>query len=545
MIDRIIPKAYNPLDDIQIDLGTDIPLHEYVKKAIQDIEVINVIKLHPTHENQARPFIHVCNWKWNPHPMADDIKVRRRETGTKLATKSITDTRLGILEFDIYCGARDKNKRIVTEVVHNKIYVPIADENGRYLIEHLYYAEYQLVDKLLYPSGKNSITLKSLLPIVIAYEEATEKSINDYVVTSKLGMVKIFKTMEPIISCFMHVPCVLAYLGVHPILQFCDQVGTDTDRFEYFQPIENRSIYIKAYRKGLEKFDYVRSILVMMMAIIRKYDPPSMEEVDDCKWWVYQQSIAEGMLEHRGACHETHVARMLDTISAQVLPIPEIDKRNMIALLRYVLMTEFDDVDIYSYANKRLRLNEVISTIVTAKVSEKLKKLFGFGALLTMKDMLPFLKFQPEIILKEFHKLETHHVIDFDNDLDYPESCRYTKKGPNSLGRLDKHKIKRTHRQLHPSVIGMIDVLQTSKDVGQSGMLSPWSDVSAILNSDINKYPNIKYELYDFIRQEFPNPCVVFNVDNIEDYNATLDKLTLMAYMDLDYRIGDKDETVG
>lgn len=545
MIDHIIPNAANPLDDVRIDLGTDRPLHEYVMKAIQDIEVINVIGLHPTNESQDPPFIHVCNWKWNPHPMSEDIKVRRRETGTKLATKTIADTRLGILEFDIFCGARDKNKRIVTEVVHNKIYVPIADENGRYLIEHLYYAEYQLVDKLLYPSGRNSITLKSLLPIVIAYEEAIEHSIDGYVVSSKSGMVKIFKTMEPIISCFMHVPCVLAYLGVHPILQFCDRVHNDKDQWEYFQPIENKDIYIKAYRKGLEKFDYVRSILVMVMAIIRKYDPPSMNEVDDCKWWVYQQSTCEGMLEHRGACHETHVARMLDTISAQVLPIPEIDKRTMIALLRYVLMTEFDDVDIYSYANKRLRLNEVISTIVTAKVSEKLKKLFGYGALLTMKDMLPFLKFQPEIITKEFHNLETHHVVDFDNDLDFAERLRFTKHGPNSLGRLDKHKIKRTHRQLHPSVIGMIDVLQTSKDVGQSGMLSPWADVSAILNSDINKYPNIKYELYDFIRTEFPNPCITFNAKNIEEYNNTLDKLTLMAYMDVDYRIGDQeDETV-
>ena len=67
---------------------------------------------------------------------------------------------------------------------------------------------------------------------------------------------------------------------------------------------------------------------------------------------------------------------MLDTISANVLPIPDIDKRSMIALLRYVLQTEFTDVNIYSYENKRLRLNEVISTIVTAEVSEKLKKMF-------------------------------------------------------------------------------------------------------------------------------------------------------------------------
>lgn len=429
MVDYLIQKMNNPLDDIKIDLGSDEPLWLYIKRAIQDIEVINLLSLNPIYDQGTVPFLYVTNWRWNPHPLSEKIQYRRRETGDKLSTKMIGNTRVGILEFDIYCGARDKNNKLVTEVVPNHIFIPIEDDQGRYQIENTLYPEYQLVDKFLYPSGRNSITLKSLLPIVISYKEATETSVSGYMVTSKIGMVKIFTTMEPILACFMHVAAPLCYLEVFPVLQFCDRIIDDTDEFEYFQPTDNEGIYIKGYRKGLEEFEYVRSILVMCISLIRKYNPPSVEEVRDPKWWVYQLSYHDNMIEHRGACHEMHVARMLDTISAQVLPIPQVDKRVMISLLRYVLQTDFDDVDIFSYDNKRLRHNEVISTIVTSNVSKKLKRMFPHGALISMKEMLPILKFDPQIILKNWYDLGTMHVADFVNDLDYYQYLRYTTDG--------------------------------------------------------------------------------------------------------------------
>ena len=526
----------NPLDDIKVDLGTDIPLWQYVKRAIQDIEVINELELHRIDDSSVTPFIHVINWKWNPHPSAEEIQHKRRETGDKVLTKSIGASRLGILEFDIYCGARDKNKNRETALVHNKIYVPIEDDQGRYLNDNILYADYQLVDKLLYPSGHNSITLKSLLPIKIKYEEVTELSIDDYMIYGKVGNVQIFTTMEPILSCFMHVPAPLSYLGVFPLIQFCDSVIDDKKTYHYFQPIEGVDIYIKAHKEGVEKFEYVRSILVMACDLFRKHKPQNIDQVRDPRWWVYQLSYYENIVEHRGACHEMHVARMLDTISAQVLPIPDIDKRTMISLLKYCLQTEFD-VNIFSYENKRLRHNEILSTIVTAEVSDKLKRMFKLGMLIKIKDMAQLVKFNPELILKKMHSLGTIHTADFTNDLDYCQSLRYTLKGPNSLGRLDKNKIKDSHRQLHPSMIGIVDLLESSKDVGQSGMISPWADLTEFSKTDINKYPNIKYELFQFIQKRFPDDAVTFDAKNIEEFNRVLDKLVACSTFDIDYHV--------
>ena len=111
----------------------------------------------------------------------------------------------------------------------------------------------------------------------------------------------------------------------------------------------------------------------------------------------------------------------------------------MSALLRYCLQTEFDDINIYSYENKRLRHNEVISTIITSDVSEKLKKMFKFGVLLSMKDMEQMLTFNSEVILKKMHNLGTVHDTDFANDLDYCQNLRYTKKGQTINSGLTDH----------------------------------------------------------------------------------------------------------
>ena len=108
---------------------------------------------------------------------------------------------------------------------------------------------------------------------------------------------------------------------------------------------------------------------------------------------------------------------------------------------------------------------------------------------------------------------------------------------PNSLGRIDKHKIGFAHRQLHPSMIGVVDLLEHSKDVGQSGMISPWADISNMSDVDINKYPNVKFELFEFIQHEFPNPALQFNATDIVEFNEILDKLTMSAYINIDYHI--------
>ena len=66
MIDQVIKQMYNPLNEINLDLGVDKPLWMYVQKAVQDIEIINVLGLNPIDDCSVTPFIHVGNWEWDP-----------------------------------------------------------------------------------------------------------------------------------------------------------------------------------------------------------------------------------------------------------------------------------------------------------------------------------------------------------------------------------------------------------------------------------------------------------------------------------------------
>ena len=184
MLDYFMKNYQNPMREIKASLGSDEkPLWMYVKEAIQDIEIINLLGLYPTNEpgSTITPFIHCINWKWDPYPDASEIQDRRRETGDKLQTKYIDDVRIGILSFDIFCGARDKNKTIVEKVIPNKIYIPIEDDQGRFLYGNLLYPKRQIVDELCYPAKggyKNGHTLKSLLPIDIKKSDKTINGIN-------------------------------------------------------------------------------------------------------------------------------------------------------------------------------------------------------------------------------------------------------------------------------------------------------------------------------------------------------------------------------
>lgn len=112
---------------------------------------------------------------------------------------------------------------------------------------------------------------------------------------------------------------------------------------------------------------------------------------------------------------------------------------------------------------------------------------------------------------------------------------------PNSLGRLDRHKIGFIHKQMNPSMIGIVDFIESSKDVGQSGTISPYADVSVFSDVNVNKYPNIKFDLYKFIEQEFPTRAVVFGANDIIEYNQILDKMVMSVYMDVDYHIHPKE----
>lgn len=120
------------------------------------------------------------------------------------------------------------------------------------------------------------------------------------------------------------------------------------------------------------------------------------------------------------------------------------------------------------------------------------------------------------------------------------EVANHVNTRPNALGRTDQHKVGFGHKQLNPSQIGVIDLYESVKDVGQTCMLSPYADLTILQEYDRNKYPNIKYDLFKFIQDEFRDySALYFNCETIEEYNEILDKLCYESRITLDYYIED------
>jgi hypothetical protein len=161
--------------------------------------------------------------------------------------------------------------------------------------------------------------------------------------------------------------------------------------------------------------------------------------------------------------------------------------------------------------------------------------MFKFGTPLPISDMEQQLKFKSKTLVGKLHSIGIVESIDFTNDLDFYQLLRITMSGPNALGRNDNHKIKAAHKQLHPSQMGRIDLFYSSKDVGQNGMLTPWGDLHDFNSFDPNEIPNIEYDLYKFIEEEFPDKRLRLNANSQEEFKAKLDKLVMSSYINLNY----------
>ena len=86
-----------------------------------------------------------------------------------------------------------------------------------------------------------------------------------------------------------------------------------------------------------------------------------------------------------------------------------------------------------------------------------------------------------------------------------------------------------------------MDLLESSKDVGQSCVISPWADLTDFAKSNKNRFPNVKYDLFKFIQDNFEDNALIFEANNIEELNESLDKLVTMSMINLNYNVKSED----
>lgn len=411
------------------------------------------------------PNIKILDYQWCPYENEYDSNnhIIRRNTNKNKAIKNIAETRAGVLYIDIEISGLDKNGKLEVHYKKKPIIIPIQDNDGYYLIKgKKCYLIYQMVDKMLYPSF-SAVTIKSLMPICVKMEKKDITSTDGETFTVSTYNIQIFKNAINVLLIYsnMMMDGMLNFLEVDNFIHLYNKDSyTKKDGFYYFE-CGKSDVIVEAEKDIFDKEIYVRSIVGCIIRVISENNIPFVNLNNWDEWMILaggKNTIKRGVYQH------IFFNRLLDDVSRLELKVNDYDKQNIYYLLRWIIQN-FHTLwakDNLAMEHKRLRCNEYISSFITAEISKRINRLVSLGDKATIKEYLKMFNFPENIFIIKLHGSGVLRYSETYSDMDYENFFKYTKKGPNSLGNNDFRRIPIRQRSLHPSMLGYIDIAETS-----------------------------------------------------------------------------------
>lgn len=498
----------------------DKPLEEYIFDAFKGFEIL--------------PNIKILGYEWVPDEDKYDINdhVIRRNSNKNKAIKNIAETRCGVMYIDAEVSGLDKNGVMKVHYIKKPLVIPIQDKNGYYLIKgKKCYLIYQMVDKMLYPSF-GAVTLKSLMPICVktSKEDFTDTNGNTY--TIPIYSIQIFKTAINVLLIYSNLTITktLNFLEVDRFIHIesKDKEYPKTDKVIRFECGKKSDIIVTVIKDIFDKDIYVKSITGCLIKLFEDTKIP-FADIDNWEQWMIivggKNTIRRGIYQH------IFFNRLLDDVTRKELKINEYDKQNIYYLLRWMIQNYHTlwAKDNLSMINKRLRCKEYIGSFVTAEVSKRINRIVSLGDKATIKEYLNLFKFPEDIFITKLYSSGVLRYSETNSDMDFGSKFKMTKKGPNALGANDSRRIPIRQRALHPTMLGYMDIADTSSsDPGQSGSLSPYCDMKSLYFDDSLYENEMHYKIAKYL-DEYPldddSEEVVIKCDNEEQHNSILDAL--------------------
>ena len=300
------------------------------------------------------------------------------------------------------------------------------------------------------------------MPISIRRKGTTLKTIENVPYDAHIYTMGLFKKDVNIVLLYlakMGLTQSLSFLSLDNILEFSSDSNDSKGRLVFSV---NSKLYIKVDPYFFDKYDYVRSMIAMFLDIMT-----NRMGIND----VYNRDIWINMLGALGTTNINkqyekgintliYLNRIIDNTTKKVLKTHPIHKQNIYTILLWMVMNfnELIKKDNLNIENKRLRCNEYIASLLTKIFSDKVNRILALGNKVTMVHLLDMFKFTGEALIKALHQSSLLRFDDRVNDLDFFTKLKITAKGPNSLGTNNENKISMRYRDLHPSMIGRIDV---------------------------------------------------------------------------------------
>lgn len=246
----------------------------------------------------------------------------------------LDDTRCAELRLRFHLECDGESADIV-----KKILVPIPDADMYYLIKGTrYLLMYQIVDNSTYTTKKN-LTLKTMMPVPVQMSIEKFNDIDDVQFYAPLYTIQLFKkSMNILLFYFARYGFdkTLVYFSLDRLFRMVSE--PDRENKDVITFSINSKLFLEVNRKFFEKYQYVRTMVVMMLDLMNTR--MSMETLNDKEYWVtYIGAIGTANKNkqfEKGLGTLTLFDRMLDDTTKKILKVHPMHKHDIYAILRWI-----------------------------------------------------------------------------------------------------------------------------------------------------------------------------------------------------------------
>ena len=438
-----------------LEKADDRPLLDYILETWKSLEIIDGIT--------------ITGWKYTDRASEIDVNkyIFKRTKNVKQKDqcdyKYIDESNLGLLTVYVHLSVEKVDPKIGETVryeqnISKSMLIPLQDEYGRYLLSgQRVYMIYQLVEKSTY-TAPNSVILKSLMPFAVRrYMYSTNDTEgNEY--TIPYYTIELYKKDVEVMLIYatmgLNAAIQFALEAPYLVMKFVEEVDPEDLTNIYFQ-ISSR-LFLKVNRELFNQFTYVKSVVGGILTI--STNRLTLETIDDTDLWL--KKLGGNISVAKGENLLRSTKRLLDQTTGKILKLDIYNKHDVLSLVRW-MMEEYNDLrmkDNMDLANKRLRSNEIISSLLTQDWSNRLNRIMSFGKKADLENYRELFSFPGDILIQKMHGSGILRYNDIINDMDMFSRVKYTIKGPNSLGNKNSNSISAKYRGLHYSYIGRIDL---------------------------------------------------------------------------------------
>ena len=232
------------------------------------------------------------------------------------------------------------------------------------------------------------------MPIAVKRNPATCYDINEKEYVRPCYYVFVRKKEVPVILFYLArgYKYALDYLNVSQIVDFLETLplNAQDDVNNLYFPLSGKCI-LKVDKEMFDKYPYIQSIIAAFCTVCT--NRVTLEQLEDEKIWI--KKLANPNNYDKGKGILKFFNRLLDRNTQKILKIPEYHKTDIYAVIRWI-MQNFNTLrmkDNCNLANKRLRCNEYIASLLDVKFSKNLSRIISMGDKATIENMKELFKF--------------------------------------------------------------------------------------------------------------------------------------------------------